>query len=341
LPTERNQICSLRLVYPPISNQEAEHLMHEPAAADELRQSNIYMIVSRAEAKFLDLRGNPEDLSLSLTFMTGDGARDEAFIRVDELPGVADAEMARLRLECGDKIIRVYGEQDGAEDELLQWFTTEKLLFDRWQGMPGLYGLDKRRELTTYELLYVGISKVEDAFERLLRQPHDKRLRILANEPQKSPGARVTDETYLLFFKTDVLRIHTLAPDTDFYAEFAFPPNLRDPRIVADAEKAFVHFIEGRYNTVKYRQYPRGADGLFGADLRRYGYVIAEDLTLRGAAGTIRGAYHRDLPNANGADAIFVEGEAATLLTTEAMASPGAVPDSLHLRSDDGNDTPP
>ncbi len=160
--------------------------------------------------------------------------------------------------------------------------------------MPGLYGLEKRRELATYELLYVGMSKVEDAFDRLLHKPHDKR---------------------------DVLRIHTFALDTDFYAEFATPPDLHDPRIVADAEKAFVRFIDGRYNTVKYKQYPRGADGLFGSDLSRYAFVIAEDITLRGVAGTIRGAYHPHQPNANGADAIFINGEMATLLTAEAMAS--------------------
>jgi hypothetical protein len=324
VPTERNQICSLRLVYPPISNQEAEWLRHDPGVEAALRQSNIYMIVSRAEAKFLDLLGSAEDLSLLLTFATGDGLRDPVLMRVGELPGVVELAAARLKLDCGDKIIRVFRQHDSAEDELLQWFTTEKLLFDRWQGMPGLYGLEKRRELATYELLYVGISKVEDAFERLLCQPHDKRLRILANEPQKSPGARVTDETYLLFFKTDVLRIHTFAPDTDFEGEFASPPDLHDPRIVADAEKAFVHFIDGRYNIVKYRQYPRGADGLFGTELQRYVYVIAEDLTLRGAAGTIRGAYHPELPNANGADAIFIDRETATLLTAEDMARPAS-----------------
>jgi hypothetical protein len=81
--------------------------------------------------------------------MTGDGLRDEALIRVNELSGVADADAERLRLECGEKIVRVYGERNGAEDELLQWYTTEALLFDRWRGVPGLYGLDKRRELAT------------------------------------------------------------------------------------------------------------------------------------------------------------------------------------------------
>jgi hypothetical protein len=111
VPTERNQICSLRLVYPPISNQEAEWLMHDPVVKAELRQSNIYMIVSRAEAKFVDLHGNREDLTLSLTFTTGDGLSDEVHVRVGELPGVADADAKRLRLECGEKIIRVYGER--------------------------------------------------------------------------------------------------------------------------------------------------------------------------------------------------------------------------------------
>jgi hypothetical protein len=55
--------------------------------------------------------------------------------------------------------------------------------------------------------------------------------------------------------------------------------------------------------------------------LSRYAYVIAEDITLRGVAGTIRGAYHPHQPNANGAGAIFINGEMATLLTAEAMAS--------------------
>jgi len=116
-------------VYPPISNQEAEWLMRDADVEAELRQSNIYMIVSRAEAKFMNLRGDVEEQSLALTFAIGDGLSDEAFFRVDELPGIADAEMARLKLACGDKIIRIWAEHDDADDDLLQWFTTEKLLF--------------------------------------------------------------------------------------------------------------------------------------------------------------------------------------------------------------------
>jgi hypothetical protein len=298
--------------------------MHDPEVEADLRRSNIYMIVSGAEAKFLDLSADAPDKRLSFQFITGDGISSDALIKINELPGLEGIEAETLRIEYGPKIIRIWSSNpDGSRNELLQWFTTESLLFDRWRGMPGLYGLDRLRDLATYDLLYVGISKTHDAFDRLLVQPHDKRLRVLANEPQKSEGARVTDETYLLFFQTAVLRVSTFGPDSDHsdFEEICNPPDLRDPRIVSDAEKAFIHFIGGRYNTVKYKQYPRGTDGLFGSTLARYAYVIAEDITLRGAAGTIRGGFHPHLPNSNDADGILVDGESATLLLAEAMQS--------------------
>jgi len=296
--------------------------MHDPEVEADLRRSNIYMIVSRAEATFMNFKADAGDNSLSFEFTTGDELRANALIMLNELPGLEGIDAGTLRIEYGPKIIRLWSSHpDGSRNQLLQWFTTEKLLFDKWQGMSGLYGLERIRELATYELLYVGISKTVDAFDRLLVQPHDKRLRILANEPQKSEGARVTDETYLLFFRTDVLRVNTFGPDSDDsdFEEIDNPPDLQDPRIVIDAEKAFIHFIGGRYNTVKYKQYPRSTDGLFGSNLTRYAYVIAEDITLRGAAGTIRGGFHPYLPNANGADGILVDGDNATLLLAEAM----------------------
>jgi hypothetical protein len=296
--------------------------MRDPHVAADLRQSNIYMIVSRAEGKFTNFHADPDHNSLSFEFTAGTALSDTCRIMVNKLPGVEGSVTDELQLELGEKGIRIWSTHpDRSRNELSQWFTTEKLLFDRWQGMPGLYGLDRLRDLTRYELLYVGISKTHDAFDRLLVQPHDKRLRVLANEPQKSQGARVTDETYLLFFRTDVLRVDRFDHESAVsdFDSIANPPDLRDPRIVSDAEKAFVHFIGGRYNTVRYKQYPRGIDGLFGSNLARYAYVVAEDITLCSPTGTIRGGFHRYLPNSNVADAIFVDGDSATLLRAEEM----------------------
>jgi len=309
-------------VYPPISNQEAEWLRKEPDVQDELRESNFYMIGSRAEAKLENLTADQENNTLDFDFVTGDGKSDHVQIRVNYLPGVAEGNSQHgFILECGPKFARIWAADKNGErtDDLLDWFTTEKLLFDRWQGKPGIEGLNHFREFTRYELLYAGISKQEDAFERLLNKPHDKRLRILANEPQIAEGARVTDETYLFFFKTDVLRIHTFDIDSEF-SEEDFDPDLRDTRILADAEKAYVRFVQSRYNTIKYKDYPKGADGLFGSGLNRYCYVIGEDLTFHGPGATIVGAYEPDLPASNDADGIFIEGEEARLIKAEDMA---------------------
>ncbi|MCR4377229.1 MAG: hypothetical protein NUV50_03935 [Rhodospirillales bacterium] len=321
MATERVQICTLRLVYPPISNQEAEWLRHDSDVQDRLRESNFYMIGRRAEAKFENLQANLDDNTINFEFVTGSGIRDHVQIGINELPNVVANSTAHMEIESGPKFVRVWAtdQEGGRTGTLLDWFTTEKLLFDKWRGKQGIHGLDLLRDLARYELLYAGISKQENAFERLLNKPHDKRLRILANEQQVTDGARVTDETFLFFFKTDVFRVHTYDIDDDFH-EMVREPDLSDTRILADAEKAYISFIQSRYNTIKYKCYPRGADGLFGTGLNRYCYVIGEDLTFHGPGATIVGAFEASLPASNDADGIFVEGENAVLIKAQDMA---------------------
>ena len=246
--------------------------------------------------------------------IVGTNLHDEATIHLNDLPDIIDG-CTGLDLELGPKIIRVWAldETGKRTDQPLYWAGTEKLFFDYWRRQRGITGLTRIRDLTTYELLYAGISKKDNAFERLLNKPHDKRLRILANEPQVTTGARVADETYLFFFKTDVLRIHTYDHETNIFEEDR-NPDLEDPRIVADAEKAFVSLIQSRYNTIQYKKYPRGKDGLFNTGLSRYCYIIGEDLTFSGPGATIVGAFEPDFLASNDADVIFVEGEESCLL---------------------------
>ncbi len=164
----------------------------------------------------------------------------------------------------------------------------------------------------------MGISKKEDSFRRLLVRPHDTRLRVLSNERQKSPGARVTDETFLLFFKVHTLRIHTFRPGHDF-SEDDFVHELDEVRIATDAEKAFVRFLDSRYNIVKFKDYPRGTDGLYASDLKSYAYAIDEDLTLLSESRVFHGGFHPSLPCSNEADGIIVRGDEAVMLTADEM----------------------
>ncbi|AJC81750.1 hypothetical protein IE4803_PA00106 (plasmid) [Rhizobium etli bv. phaseoli str. IE4803] len=223
----------------------------------------------------------------------------------------------RLRIptaEAGEKCFRIWdGEPHAPDSTVLEWFTTEKLIWDRSRGYPGITGFNRYNEAAKYDLLYVGIAKVGDSFDRLISNGHKARMQILGNEPQRYPGARVTDEIYLFLLKVQPVIMTTFEPDHDFENE-DFSGAYDHKRIVADAEKAFVSLLQPEYNVVKFTSYPKGKDGLYGSDYTRYGYAICETITLDTAHGRFRGS--RDARTNfinNNADSIFVDGQSVKL----------------------------
>ena len=226
-----------------------------------------------------------------------------------ELPGVAAAPAGVIALHSGPKFIKITDQSAPEEAEPLEWFTTEKLLFDRWRGRSGLLGFDGYRGFATYELLYVGIAREGDSYDRLVAGGHKKRLAILSNELQRFATSRVTDEVYLFLFAVEPLFISTYELDHSFadhdFTAMPIPPK----QIVVDAEKAFVKLMDPRYNDVKYKGYPKGRHGLGSKGLQRYAYVIGEDLTFETPAGRMQGGYDPGIGWSNEADAIMVEGD--------------------------------
>ena len=55
----KSQINLLRLVYPPISNQEAEWLKDDPEVQECIKTSNLYMICQREEVVNPQFRVQP------------------------------------------------------------------------------------------------------------------------------------------------------------------------------------------------------------------------------------------------------------------------------------------
>lgn len=305
----KSKISKLELVFPPMSNQEAVWFKDDPEVEPYLRQSDFYMIGGRPEATFEDFKQNEDDGSLGFKVCIAGGLSDDVRLHILDLPGVSDADPKDIRIEMGPKMVRVWdGPVRQTNSTVLAWFTTEKLLWDRSHGCEGVEGLDRHGEFAVYDLLYVGIAKVGDSFDRLIAKGHHARTEILANEPQRFPGARVSDETYLFLFRVNPLVMQTFEPDHDF-ADEAFSGQVDLKPIVADAEKAFVSMLKPGYNKVQFLQYPKGADGLYGAGFARYGYLVNEDLTLITAHGRVRGAHDRMGTISNSADFIFVNGE--------------------------------
>ena len=327
----KSKLTFLETVYPPISNQEAIWLQNNPEVEALLRQSDFYMIGGRSEAKYLNLIIDPETYVIIFDFAIGDYFRDPVEIHIRNLPAVQESEANQFWIEAGDKNIRVWDGPIGEPgSNVLEWFTTEKLIWDRSRGRSGIERFDRHCQAANYDLLYVGIAKVGDSFDRLIKNGHKARMEILGNEPQRYPGARVTDEIYLFLFNVQPLIMTTFEPEHDF-ENTDFSGTYDQKRIVADAEKAFVSLLKPEYNVVKFAGYPKGADGLYGSDYVRYGYALCEGLSFNTAHGRIRGS--RDAATGfitDDADAIFVEGNTVKLFVSgvDFLSNPAAASDS-------------
>ncbi len=311
--TTSGQIGVLQLVYPPISNQEAYWLRDDKEVEASLRQSDFYLIGGRCEAEFLEPQWDPDAREIHFRLGLTNGVSDSGMLRVMELPGVERMDCGSCEIEVGKKLIRIWDGKVGAPgSNVVEWFTTDAMLFWRARGRAGIYGLDNHRELSQFELFYVGIAKTGDSFERLVKNGHSKRMDIMANEPQRHPLSRVTDETYLFLFRLETMGFQTFdtAEDVEDYGKFT---NISPKKVVADAEKAFVKLLDPQYNLTKYTQYPKGIDGLYDSGLTRYAYVLGESMIFHTSTATIKGAYGPMLGFSNDADCIFVQGDAVEL----------------------------
>lgn len=305
-----SKLSLLELVYPPISNQEAVWLKDDPEVKARIQQSDFYMIAARAEIKFVNYQFDNKIGRIDFSISTIGGVFDSVSLVVEKLSAMAHRENSGYEIEMGEKIVRIWsGKMDDPDSKCLEWFTTEKLIWNKSRGIPGIEGFNRYRELSTYELLYIGIAKVRDTYDRLFKRAHMARMEILANEAQRHPGARVADEIYLFLFRvapivTQLFDPFKISNEEDIVRSF------NKKRIVADAEKAFVSLLKPKYNKTVFTNYPKGDDGLYYAGYQRYQYLIAENITFETPHCCMSGG--RDNSQnfvSNDADSIFVEGE--------------------------------
>jgi len=316
----KTQLNILKLVYPPISNQEAEWLKSDSDVQKVMKESNLYMICQRAESRFeieyeKVLSHMEHKFGIRFKYEI-ESHKSNGEINLYTLVKLHNFNMQthRMDIEIGDKLIRLlsYDLESGQKKGVIDWFTTEKILYDKWRGHPAVEGLEDYKRFTDYFLHYVGISKSDDSLTRLVIKPHDKRLRVLSHENTQRYGARLTDEMILLFFRIEPIRVNFVTSgneinDLDLSDDIDFTP------VIADAEKAFVKILNSEYNTIKYKNYPKGTDGLRNSGLSRYGYIIGEDMTLTTNTAQIVGSHISETCWGNDADLIFIDGDNVSL----------------------------
>lgn len=266
------------------------------------------MLAQRHEVLFENYGVNASNRTFYFDLVCGSLEARNLTIKTDEL--IADFE-GEVEIEIGPQFIRIWDITD-KKDEPIYWATTDKLLYDFWRKTISIPKLKNIHAFTTFDLCYVGISKENDSFSRLFGSGHKNRLKVLSNETQYTPNARLTDEIYIFLFDIEDLGVKQLSID-----DLDIPEPLNKKQLVADAEKAFIKILDCKYNEVKYKNYPAGDDGLSDVGLTRYGYFIDEDITFIAPKGKIRGVHDIFQVKERYPDLIFVEGDSVEVVTSE------------------------
>ena len=329
-------ISPLFLVYPPVSNRVAIWVTEDPDVEKTLRSSALYMIATRAEATFTPPTDHNGVLSLELT--TGDTLTDGF-----ELDCVTLAKNAEIDCAPDDiiatwdpKFIALYANAsaddiESGRAEMFEWFTADKLIYDVGRRKPGITGLTRHREFATYRLLYVGIAKNTDTYERLFAGAHAKRQKILGSEDPIRAGSQITDEMFLFAWAADPLVAREIETPEDYFDTHNQDWVAHYRAVIADAEKAFVSLLKPQYNEVQFTKYPKGADGLYDYRYNGHSFAIAENYTFQGPTVSMYGSWSGfEHMAGNDADAICIKGDSVTLYqdpthhTTDKAATPDA-----------------
>jgi len=300
------------LVHAPVANSEVSSLKENAEVVRQLRQSDFYMIGARPSAKFIGISASGDKGDIAFTIEVPGMPADTGILVVNTLVADVDLEFEGIAVKMNATLLWLELLNNGEAVGTIA-FTPDRLLMERGRHTRWIRGLDRARELATYDLLYVGIATATDSYSRLIAKGHEARVKILSDEPQRAPGARVTDEIMLFMFRIEAMGLtiigaEGIAENDDF--DMTIPPN---DNIVKDAEKAFVSLLLPHYNEQKYRNYPAGKDGLYHLGLTNYSYTIAEGIQFCTPYGTFKGAREREMPMSNEADFILVEGDEVTI----------------------------
>lgn len=261
------------------------------------------MIGARAQASFVNVRVDHEQALIHLEIEVGSVVVDSGVVHVGRFEGIARDPAIQVTPEA----ILIGGTRKGTHAKI--WLTPDSIYWQLARGCSYLEGFKNHAKVCSYDLLYVGIAKQQDSYQRLIKNPHHGRLRVLSEEPIRKPGAHLSDEVVLFLFDFVPFGIQQISPD-DEEVDLFYGADQR--RVIADAEKAFVNLLDPEYNVVKFDQYPKGDDGLYGEGLTNYSYAIGENMRFTTSNGTFKGFYS-DSNFDNRQDCITVEGDRVEL----------------------------
>lgn len=278
--TQHSKMTALKLVFPPVNNRFAYLLKNAEVFEHYVSQSDFYMLGMKPVWTLENWR----DAELGkITFdivenkkIIDTGTIDCAQIAIKLIENNGDFEEGKHTVKTQfTKSGIVFIKED--DERTLEVFTPENILWHKTNGtryLKYIDGFENYDKIFNVDLLYVGIAKVGNTYDRLIAKGHQIRMEIPAAKTPLIVGEDVSEEMVLFFFKTESTFMSQYGLDEEDFET----PEIERKKIVADCEKAFVSILDPEFNSIKFKTYPKGKDGLYDTNLTRYLYYIGEDI---------------------------------------------------------------
>lgn len=307
-----SQFHLLQTIFPPFTNRNVKFLVDKANQhiATHLRKSKFYMIGARAQASFVNPRIDLEQALIHVDVEVGNEVVDAGVIHLGRFEEISRNPEIRITPEA----ILLGGTKKGTHAKI--WLTPDSVYWQVARGCDYLEGFSRHDLVCLYDLLYVGIAKDQDSYQRLIKNAHHGRLKVLSEEQARKPGAHPSDEIILFLFDLEPLSIQQFSAEDD---DFDIFHGVDQKKIVADAEKAFVKLLDPSYNVIKFQNYPKGDDGLYAQGLTNYAYSLNENMRFMTTNSMFKGSYAEGGLD-NRQDFIMVEGDEVELHVADATA---------------------
>ena len=317
---KHNLLSTLQFGYSPLSAFEFDKLRNDVDVQTALTNSVLYIIARRPLIQFCDYTINSDDYTISFNL-----SREDVNYKLSckfYINSCSDLKNRKLKILSGsfspdpNKIhgLKFY---DSQTKEFLHWFNAEIFLYSVSHNYFKADIKGNMFDFMTFEVLYVGKCTDESITERF--KNHHALQQILINENIITKDYQNSHDFVIIpfeykdntFIKTyDGSNIQNLIQDQQKVS------NISNKKIALDEEKALIKCLNPKYNSVKYKAYPKSTDGLYKEDLGVITYSFAENIRLKYSEGSILGNVNSYDPSVS---FIGVQGENAEVLNLEKL----------------------
>ena len=147
-------MAHLEMVDSPMSNAQAAFIELNDMGGEvsHLKQSDFYMLTARAPARFENYTHDAATSTIRFEICVG-AVRDSGSLNYLIEPAM-EAFEGTLKLTARSDH---FSFDDSATGKTIAVYTPDSLLWWKSRNRAGIFGFDRARELSTYDLLYVGI----------------------------------------------------------------------------------------------------------------------------------------------------------------------------------------